>query len=369
MLVPTLTVAENVVLGREPARGPFLDRTAANLRVVSTAARFGLDLDPAALVGELSVGEQQRVEIVKVLDRGARTLVLDEPTAVLTPLEVERFFAILRDLAGAGHAIVLITHRLGEVLSIADEVTVMRAGRVVHKGPVRGTTEADLAAKIVGRELRPPARKRAANPGPVVLELVRASTAGGRAALHEVSLQVRAGEILGLPASKATGSGRSRTRCSGSNRSSAGKCGSAATIWPRSTALPGARPESPGCPRTGSGRRSLPRCGSKRTSFSASNAIRRWVRMVGSTPSGCARVPWRCSRTPKCAPRTHVCRLQRSRAAINRSWYWHASWPARRACWCSGSRRAVSMSRHRVPACAHLAARDAGQAVLLVSRT
>jgi simple sugar transport system ATP-binding protein len=197
-LVPTQSVAENVVLGREPRRGPFFDRATARRVVAETAARFGLRLDPDALVGDVSVGEQQRVEIVKVLVRGARTLILDEPTAVLTPQEVDDLARILRQLVGAGHAVVLISHRLAEVLALADRITVLRAGRVVGEMPAAGARESDLAQLVVGRELRPPPPRRAARPAEVRLQLFDVATAGGRGALHGVSLEVRAGEVLGI---------------------------------------------------------------------------------------------------------------------------------------------------------------------------
>jgi simple sugar transport system ATP-binding protein len=198
MLVPTLTVAENVALGHEPRRAWRFDRRAAEARVASTAARFGLAVEPRARVGDLSVGEQQRVEIVKVLSGGARILVLDEPTAVLTPQEVEDLCRILRDLARDGHAVVLISHRLSEVLELADTITVMRAGRVVAQMPAAGANAADLAEKIVGRPLRPPPLRQAHPPGADVLRLEGLCTSGGRSALHEVSLTVRAGEVLGV---------------------------------------------------------------------------------------------------------------------------------------------------------------------------
>jgi len=198
MLVPTLTVAENVVLGREPRRGPWFDHRAAEAAVARTAERFGLALDPEAKVGDLSVGERQRVEIVKVLHGGARVLVLDEPTAVLTPQEVEDLFRILRELARADHAIVLISHRLPEVLDLADRITVLRKGRVVVTMPAAGASESELATQIVGRELRPPPARTRRPSDEVILRLVGLRTTGGRGALHGVDLEVRAGEILGV---------------------------------------------------------------------------------------------------------------------------------------------------------------------------
>ena len=198
MLVETLTVAENVALGREPQRAGRFDRRAAESRVAATAARFRLAVDPRARVGDLSVGEQQRVEIIKVLSAGARVLVLDEPTAVLTPQEVEDLFRILRDLARDGHSVVLISHRLSEVLELAGIITVMRGGRVVAEMPSAGANAAELAATIVGRPLRPPPRRQARPAGAETLRLERVSTAGGRRALHDVTLSVRAGEVLGI---------------------------------------------------------------------------------------------------------------------------------------------------------------------------
>lgn len=198
LLVPTLSVTDNVMLGREPGRGPWFDRAAAEARVEETAARWGLQIDPRARVDDLSVGEQQRVEIVRVLDTGARTIVLDEPTAVLTPSETDDLFRILRQLRDAGHAIVFISHRLPEVLAVADFITVLRAGRVVSTGPRAGATEASLAQAIVGRELAPPPVRTPARPGAVRLELRDVSTAGARGVLHDAALQVHAGEIVGV---------------------------------------------------------------------------------------------------------------------------------------------------------------------------
>ena len=203
MLVGSLTVAENVILGRELLRGPLLDlgRAAGELRALSR--KFGLDVDPEQRVEELSVGQQQRVEIVKVLWRGCDVLILDEPTAVLTPGEVRDLFKVLRGLVADGMTVVLITHKLDEVLEVADHVTVMRRGAVVAELP-RAELSADAIARaMVGRpvslalEKAPP---KAAPDGPAALELRELHVAGARglAAVRGVSLTVRAGEILGI---------------------------------------------------------------------------------------------------------------------------------------------------------------------------
>src|SRR6185369_16533235 len=154
MLVPVLTVAENILLGEETmANAVFLDRAEAHRRIVELGRRFGFEIDPDAPVGSLSVGSQQRVEILKALYREARILVLDEPTAVLTPQETQEIFAVLRRLAREGHSIIFISHKLYEVLEIADRITVIRRGRVVGTRIPSETNEDDLAELMVGREV------------------------------------------------------------------------------------------------------------------------------------------------------------------------------------------------------------------------
>jgi simple sugar transport system ATP-binding protein len=202
-LVDAMTVAENVVLGAEPGRRWALDLAGASARVAELARELELRVDPAARVGELPVAARQRVELLKALYREARVLILDEPTAVLAPPEVGALFAVLRRMRCQGRTVVLITHRLSEVLAIADEVTVMRDGRVVAARPARGLDAAELARLIVGREAPPRIAKRPAHPGAPVLS-VRGLTiaapggAGGRPRLDGVSFDVRAGEILGI---------------------------------------------------------------------------------------------------------------------------------------------------------------------------
>ncbi len=155
MLVPVLTVADNIVLGDETMANPiFLDRREARERIVELGQRFGFEIDPNAKVESLSVGWQQRVEILKALYREARILVLDEPTAVLTPQETTEIFAVLRRLADEGHSIIFISHKLYEVLEVADRITVIRRGKVVGSRSPDETDEDDLAELMVGREVQ-----------------------------------------------------------------------------------------------------------------------------------------------------------------------------------------------------------------------
>ncbi len=201
MLIDTLTVAENVVLGDEPrVGGVLIDSRSSRARVESLSAEYGFELDPDERVENLSVGLEQRVEIMKVLYRGARVLVLDEPTGVLTPREVRDLFAILRALRERGHTIVFITHKLDEVLELSDRITVMRDGRVTGVVEAAGTTKEELAHMMVGRDVLLRVSKEEASPGKTVLE-VDGLTATGRKrtkVLHDVSLEIRSGEILGV---------------------------------------------------------------------------------------------------------------------------------------------------------------------------
>jgi simple sugar transport system ATP-binding protein len=199
MLVPSLSVTENVLLSL-PREGVRLNHREAARRVGALASRYGMAVHPTARVWQLSVGEQQRVEILKILARDAEVLILDEPTSVLTPQEVRDLFATLRRLAGEGRAIVIITHKLSEVMVVADRVTVLRDGRNVGSVPASRTTPRALARMMVGRETFDQARRDAGSPGPVVLALEDVGALGDRGvpALRGVSLSVRAGEILGV---------------------------------------------------------------------------------------------------------------------------------------------------------------------------
>ncbi|HEY3071446.1 MAG TPA: ABC transporter ATP-binding protein [Candidatus Limnocylindrales bacterium] len=201
MLVPVFTVAENILLGEETMAGPiFLDRKEAHRRIVELGRRFGFEIDPEAKVGSLSVGWQQRVEILKALYRDARILVLDEPTAVLTPQETEEIFGVLRRLAQDGHSIVFISHKLYEVLEIADRITVIRRGKVVGERLPSQTDEDDLAELMVGREVQLTVDRGESKLGEVALEIrgLEVKDDRGSIVVKGVDLDVRSGEILGI---------------------------------------------------------------------------------------------------------------------------------------------------------------------------
>jgi general nucleoside transport system ATP-binding protein len=201
MLVPVLSVAENILLGKEAmANALFLDRSDARRRIRELGARFGFEIDPDERVERLSVGWQQRVEILKALYREARILVLDEPTAVLTPQETTEIFAVLRRLASEGHSIIFISHKLYEVLEVADRITVIRRGRVVGERLPAETNEDDLAELMVGREVQLVVDRGTSHPGDPVLEVrdIVVRNDRGRVAVDGVSFDVRAGEILGI---------------------------------------------------------------------------------------------------------------------------------------------------------------------------
>jgi simple sugar transport system ATP-binding protein len=200
MLVRPMTVTENIVLGAEPGSAVALDLRKAAAAIRGLSEEFRLTVDPDAIVETLSVGQQQRVELLKALYRRADLLILDEPTAVLTPQEVEEFFAILRRMRSQGKTVVIITHKLSEVLAISDRVTVMRDGRVVGNVKTSDTNAAELARLMVGREVLLRVEKSPAKPGQDVLTVRDLSVKR----VNGVSFAVRAGEIVGSRVSRAT---------------------------------------------------------------------------------------------------------------------------------------------------------------------
>ncbi|MEO6060154.1 MAG: ABC transporter ATP-binding protein [Candidatus Limnocylindria bacterium] len=201
MLVPVLSVADNILLGDEPMKNlVFVDRSAASARIRELGASFGWEIDPERPVGQLSVGWQQRVEILKAIYRNAKVLVLDEPTAVLTPQETKEIFGVLRRLKAEGYAIVFISHKLYEVLEIADMITVIRRGKVVGSREPATTNEDDLAELMVGREVQLTVDRGESHPGDRMLEVegISVNDDRGREVVHDVSFEVRAGEIFGI---------------------------------------------------------------------------------------------------------------------------------------------------------------------------
>lgn len=199
-LVPVMTVAENIMLGSESVKRGLLDTRTVAARIQELSHRYNLDVDPYAVVEDLPVGVRQRVEIVKALYRNANILILDEPTAVLTPQEIEGLFAVMARLREQGTSIIFITHKLKEVLRVADRIAVLRQGRLAGEAEPRQATEGSLAALMVGREVILTVNKGAAQPADVILDLQKVSARDdlGHQALRSVSFQVHAGEIVGV---------------------------------------------------------------------------------------------------------------------------------------------------------------------------
>jgi general nucleoside transport system ATP-binding protein len=201
MLIPVMTVAENIVLAEEPTRdGILLDIGEAERRVQEISDRYNLAVDPGARIQDITVGQQQRVEILKALYRDADILVLDEPTAVLTPQEAQELFEVVRQLTARGKSIIFISHKLNEVLEIADRITVLRRGKLIETLPAHGATEESLARLMVGREVLLRVAKTPAQPSETLLEISDLSVYDDRGIekVRDVTFDVRAGEIVGL---------------------------------------------------------------------------------------------------------------------------------------------------------------------------
>jgi ABC-type uncharacterized transport system ATPase subunit len=201
MLIPVMTVAENIVLAEEPTRnGIVFDVREAERRVQEISDRYGLAVDPAAKIEDITVGQQQRVEILKALYRDADILVLDEPTAVLTPQEAQELFEVIRSLTARGKSVIFITHKLNEVLDIADRITVLRRGKLIETLPAEGATEASLARLMVGREVLLRVEKTSSNPGTSLLQVegLRVHDDRGIEKVRGISFEVRASEIVGM---------------------------------------------------------------------------------------------------------------------------------------------------------------------------
>ena len=225
MLIPVMTVAENIVLAEEPrTAGVFLDYDAAIRRVRDLAATFNFAIDPDAKVESITVGQQQRVEILKALFRGADILILDEPTAVLTPQEADELFAILRTLQREGMSIIFISHKLREVLEIAERITVLRRGKKIDTVPREGATPQGLARLMVGREVLLRVEKPPVDPGEPLLRVENLQVLDDRdlEAVRGVSLDVRAREIVALAGVDGNGQSELIEALSGLRKTSGG---------------------------------------------------------------------------------------------------------------------------------------------------
>jgi len=223
-LIPTLSVAENVMLGRRSPHEPFFAARAAERAVQDIAAGLGIALDPRAKVWQLPAGRRQWVEIIRALSSGADLLILDEPTSVLTPREAQELFRAIARLAQQGKAVCFITHKLDEVIAVAQRTTVLRAGRVVATVDTARTSQVELARMMVGRYVAPRVRRRPGRPGGVVLRVEGVDAEGEKRqrALKNVSLEVRAGEILGLAAVAGNGQNELAEVLAGLRRVTAG---------------------------------------------------------------------------------------------------------------------------------------------------
>ncbi|HEU0685734.1 TPA: ABC transporter ATP-binding protein [Streptococcus pneumoniae] len=200
MLVEAFTVAENIILGSELTKNGVLDIAGASKEIKALSERYGLAVDPSAKVADISVGAQQRVEILKTLYRGADILIFDEPTAVLTPSEIDELMAIMKNLVKEGKSIILITHKLDEICAVSDRVTVIRRGKSIETVEIAGATNADLAEMMVGRSVSFKTEKQASKPKEVVLSIkdLVVNENRGVPAVKNLSLDVRAGEIVGI---------------------------------------------------------------------------------------------------------------------------------------------------------------------------
>jgi simple sugar transport system ATP-binding protein len=199
-LVPVMTVTENLILGDEPKRGLFINQKSARQEIITLSKRYGLEVDPDAVIEDLPVGMQQRVEILKALRKDVKLLILDEPTAVLTPQEIDELLSVIRNLAKSGVGIVLITHKLHEVMAVADRVVVLRGGKLVATTSPKETNEAGLAQMMVGRSVVLQVNRTEAKQGAAVLEVKGLEVCDDRKIMtvKGVDLTLHKGEILGV---------------------------------------------------------------------------------------------------------------------------------------------------------------------------
>lgn len=223
-LVQNFTITENIILGMEPKRGVVVNTRSAALRIKELSEKYGLNVDPYAKVEDVSVGMQQRVEIIKMLYRNAEVLIFDEPTSVLTPQEITELMKIMRNLIAEGKSIILITHKLKEIKAIADRCTVIRRGKFIGVVDVATTSEAKMAQMMVGREVNFLVEKKCCEPGDVILKVENLSVMNNRKVmgLKDFSLEVRAGEIVGVAGVEGNGQAELVEALTGMKRAEAG---------------------------------------------------------------------------------------------------------------------------------------------------
>ena len=321
MLVPVMTVAENLVLGAEPRNGPLLDYKAAARRTRELSERFGLAVDPDTKVENLGVGAQQRVEILRALFGGAKVLVLDEPTAVLTAQETQDLFRVLHELQDEGTSVVFISHKLNEVLDISDRVTVLRRGEKIDTVVTEGSTERSLARLMVGRDVLLRVEKPEHKVGEPLLQVEGVSADDDRElpAVRDVSFEVRAGEIVGHRRRRRQRAERADRGADGAAQADRGhgdRRRQGRDGWEPARGL--RTPGSGTSPRTATGAAWCSTSPWRRTCTCASTAAR-------ATPASgcCRRAGWpsaraRCSRTTTCAAATARPVRPRCRAATSR---------------------------------------------------
>ena len=322
MLVPVFTVAENVILGNETMANPvFLDEKASDGRIHTLAQQMGFDVDPEAKVGELSVGIQQRIEILKALYRGARVLILDEPTAVLTPQETVEIFSVLRKLAADGTSIVFISHKLYEVLEIADRITVIRRGKVVGQADPKTATEEELAEMMVGREVSLTVEKGPPKPGEVVLAVDGLTVADDRGSVvvTDCSFEVRAGEIFGIAGVAGNGQDELVEALTGLRKSAPATSRSPDGTSPVTRSAISPSGASPTSPATVSGSASSCRIRSMTTSASPTTTMPRSRSSASSTRGRSGAGPTSSSRGSTSGPRRRRSRRRPCREATSRS--------------------------------------------------
>ncbi len=225
-LVEIFTVLENIMLGVEPTRGGFLDKKTARKKIMELSEKYKLKVDPDALIEDISVGMQQRVEILKMLYRNNDILIFDEPTAVLTPQEIDELIGIMQGFAKEGKSILFITHKLNEIMAAADRCTVLRKGKYIGTVDIKDTTKEELSKMMVGRDVNFSVEKKEAEPGDVVLKVENLSVAskiGKEKAVKNVSFEVRAGEIIGIAGIDGNGQSELVYALTGLERAASGK--------------------------------------------------------------------------------------------------------------------------------------------------